>query len=339
MRPCAICGAYDPQKSLHCQQQSCCDEVMCLGCMLQARCHRTQAYQSTGQHAAIESTANTRACWLQCNAPRMAHHGQDAVQLSLPRHSRLPPHHMHPLPRIRLSPQDCVRSVLHHNLYTCSTPLLQIAYTATSTMPGCHSCCTVRVCAHKAVWLQFDYRERAHAVGKMPRSRTQKEFSHSDREVAVSALMDRAFRPLFPPGFSRFCQVRPGSALLPAQLGGTHLGHHAAVAPRVQPLLPGEPYLCGPDGRGSSQPSILPFKLILGTHVSCPHSSAPARCCLFPAAASSPCGRSALRELACKPLFSQGAAASAGQALLAASAAVSCRLQQPLVGHLAASSW
>lgn len=308
---------------------------MCLGCMLQARCHRTQANQNTDQHAAIESTANTRACWLQCNAPRMAHHGQCAVQLSLPRHSRLPPHHMHPLPRIRLSPQDCVRSVLHQNLYTCSTPLLHSNFHHARVPLVLHreSLCT------QSCWLQFDYRERAHAVGKMPRSRTQKEFSHSDREVAVSALMDRAFRPLFPPGFSRFCQVRPGSALLPAQLGGTHLGRHAAVAPRVQPLLPGEPYLCGPDGRGSSQPSILPCKLMLGTHVSCPHSSAPARCCLVPAAASSPCGRSALRELACKPLFSQGAAASAGQALLAASAAVSCRLQQPLVGHLTASSW
>ena len=70
--------------------------------------------------------------------------------------------------------------------------------------------------------LQFDYRERAHAVGKMPRSRTQKEFSNSDREVAVSALMDRAFKPLFPPGFSRFCQVRLDTALLPAQLGDAY---------------------------------------------------------------------------------------------------------------------
>eukprot|EP00891_Asterochloris_glomerata_P003279 jgi/Astpho2/3279/Aster-08043 len=63
--------------------------------------------------------------------------------------------------------------------------------------------------------IQFDYRERAHAVGKMPRSRTQKEFSHSDREVAVSALMDRAFRPLFPPGFSRFCQAAAASCWTP----------------------------------------------------------------------------------------------------------------------------
>ena len=148
--------------------------------------------------------------------------------------------------------------MLHHYLYTCSTLLRHIDYTVNPSHQGALLMLHREVHACKVLLLQFDYRERAHAVGKMPRSRTQKEFSHSDREVAVSALMDRAFKPLFPPGFSRFCQVRPGNALLLVQWRDAHLCLQSANAPRVQLLLPGGFHLCGPDG--SFQPSIGPSR-------------------------------------------------------------------------------
>ena len=216
------------------------------------------------------------------------------MQLSMPRLDWLPPHHRHPC---RTAGFHC-RSARPLCCTTTCTPAA--LFCGSLTTPQLDQCAAyaLQVHAHKAVLLQFDYRERAHAVGKMPRSRTQKEFSHSDREVAVSALMDRAFKPLFPPGFSRFCQVRPGSALLPAQLGRC-------------------PSFLAPEAASKAAPAC-----------SCPG----------PAAVSRPIGRSALRNLACKavspPGYSRfcwaGPASCFCLCLLQATAASS--------GHLAASS-
>lgn len=48
---------------------------------------------------------------------------------------------------------------------------------------------------------QVDYRERLSAVGRIPSTNDRRERFGSDREVLVARLIDRALRPLFPPGF------------------------------------------------------------------------------------------------------------------------------------------
>jgi polyribonucleotide nucleotidyltransferase len=49
--------------------------------------------------------------------------------------------------------------------------------------------------------LQVDYRERTAAVGRIPSTFTRREGAPKDREILVARVVDRALRPLFPPGF------------------------------------------------------------------------------------------------------------------------------------------
>lgn len=48
---------------------------------------------------------------------------------------------------------------------------------------------------------QVDYQERLSAAGRLPTTPDRRERSTSDREVLAARLIDRALRPLFPPGF------------------------------------------------------------------------------------------------------------------------------------------
>jgi hypothetical protein len=53
-----------------------------------------------------------------------------------------------------------------------------------------------------------EYRERYSAVGRMPSRPDRRERQGSDREVLAARLIDRALRPLLPPGFLYETQVR-----------------------------------------------------------------------------------------------------------------------------------
>ncbi|CAD7698523.1 unnamed protein product [Ostreobium quekettii] len=55
--------------------------------------------------------------------------------------------------------------------------------------------------------LQVHYREKLSAVGEIPRNFTRREGNPKDREVLCMRLLDRAIRPLFPPGFCHEIQV------------------------------------------------------------------------------------------------------------------------------------
>jgi polyribonucleotide nucleotidyltransferase len=49
--------------------------------------------------------------------------------------------------------------------------------------------------------LTVDYRERAHATGRIPRTRDRRDGQPSDQEVLAARVIDRVVRPLFPSGF------------------------------------------------------------------------------------------------------------------------------------------
>ncbi|GMH37037.1 hypothetical protein BSKO_04910 [Bryopsis sp. KO-2023] len=55
--------------------------------------------------------------------------------------------------------------------------------------------------------LQVDYRERLHAAGRIPTTFNRREGAPKDREVLCMRAIDRAIRPLFPPGFCCETQV------------------------------------------------------------------------------------------------------------------------------------
>jgi len=55
--------------------------------------------------------------------------------------------------------------------------------------------------------LQVDYRERAAAGGRIPATFTRREGSPKDREILAARVVDRALRPLFPPGFFNETQL------------------------------------------------------------------------------------------------------------------------------------
>ena len=48
--------------------------------------------------------------------------------------------------------------------------------------------------------LTVDYRSRAYAFGRIPLSANRRERHGADDEVLVARVIDRAVRPLFPPG-------------------------------------------------------------------------------------------------------------------------------------------
>jgi polyribonucleotide nucleotidyltransferase len=68
---------------------------------------------------------------------------------------------------------------------------------------------TAAAAAAAAVTLSFqvDYRERLSAVGRLPLRPDRRERVGSERELLVARLVDRALRPLIPPGFLYDTQV------------------------------------------------------------------------------------------------------------------------------------
>lgn len=48
---------------------------------------------------------------------------------------------------------------------------------------------------------QVEFRERAYAYGRVPMRADRREAATSDRETLAARAVDRALRPLFPPGF------------------------------------------------------------------------------------------------------------------------------------------
>ncbi|CAM9125566.1 unnamed protein product [Ectocarpus sp. 4 AP-2014] len=55
--------------------------------------------------------------------------------------------------------------------------------------------------------LSVDYREKAHALGKIPRTPNRRDGRETDEEVLVARAVDRVLRPLFPPGYCFDTQV------------------------------------------------------------------------------------------------------------------------------------
>eukprot|EP00752_Nemacystus_decipiens_P016799 g15035.t1 len=55
--------------------------------------------------------------------------------------------------------------------------------------------------------LSVAYREKAHALGKIPRTPNRREGRETDEEVLVARAVDRVLRPLFPPGYCFDTQV------------------------------------------------------------------------------------------------------------------------------------
>lgn len=58
------------------------------------------------------------------------------------------------------------------------------------------------------VYGQVDYRERLFTSGKFPDNPLRREPAATDAEVLCARLVDRAIRPLFPPGFYYDTHVR-----------------------------------------------------------------------------------------------------------------------------------
>ena len=56
--------------------------------------------------------------------------------------------------------------------------------------------------------LVVEYREKAHAFGRINRSNNRREGPQSEREVLASRVVDRVIRPLFPEGYFFDTQVR-----------------------------------------------------------------------------------------------------------------------------------
>jgi polyribonucleotide nucleotidyltransferase len=55
--------------------------------------------------------------------------------------------------------------------------------------------------------LTVDYRSRSYAFGRIPQSINRRERHGTDDEVLVARVIDRAIRPLFPPGFVNEVQI------------------------------------------------------------------------------------------------------------------------------------
>ena len=55
--------------------------------------------------------------------------------------------------------------------------------------------------------LTVDYRSRAYAFGKIPKSSNKRERHGSDEEILVARVIDRAIRPLFPKGYVNEVQL------------------------------------------------------------------------------------------------------------------------------------
>ncbi|EKU19963.1 polyribonucleotide nucleotidyltransferase, partial [Nannochloropsis gaditana CCMP526] len=55
--------------------------------------------------------------------------------------------------------------------------------------------------------LVVEYREKAHAFGRINRSVNRREGAQSDQEILASRVIDRVIRPLFPEGFIYDTQV------------------------------------------------------------------------------------------------------------------------------------
>ncbi|CAM9887340.1 unnamed protein product, partial [Discosporangium mesarthrocarpum] len=68
--------------------------------------------------------------------------------------------------------------------------------------------------------LQVEYREKAHATGKIPRTRDRREGQPSNEEVLVARAVDRVLRPLFPKGYCSETQVIATVQALDVEGGG-----------------------------------------------------------------------------------------------------------------------
>ena len=55
--------------------------------------------------------------------------------------------------------------------------------------------------------LTVDYRDRAYAHGNLPKTMNKRERHGADEEILVARIIDRAVRPLFPPGFLDEVQI------------------------------------------------------------------------------------------------------------------------------------
>lgn len=55
--------------------------------------------------------------------------------------------------------------------------------------------------------LVVEYREKAHAFGRINRNQTRREGAQSDQEVLASRVIDRVIRPLFPEGYFYDTQI------------------------------------------------------------------------------------------------------------------------------------
>lgn len=85
---------------------------------------------------------------------------------------------------LQRNPANCSRSLRHHRR--------QIANLLSGLLPT-----------------QVDYRDRLFASGKFPEGNPfRREPAASDPEVLSARLIDRAIRPLFPPGFVNDIHVR-----------------------------------------------------------------------------------------------------------------------------------
>lgn len=69
---------------------------------------------------------------------------------------------------------------------------------------------------------QVDYRERLVAVGQLPSRADRRDPGGTEREVLGARLVDRALRPLLPPGWAAPTQVGRGEG------GGRGGGLHGA---------------------------------------------------------------------------------------------------------------
>jgi len=83
--------------------------------------------------------------------------------------------------------------------------------------------------------LQVDFREKLFASGRFPEGPQRREPSATDAEVLGGRLVDRALRPLFPPGFFYETHVRARGAAY-STLRRFELA--ACVAPPCAPSLP-----------------------------------------------------------------------------------------------------
>lgn len=67
---------------------------------------------------------------------------------------------------------------------------------------------------------QVDYQEPAYAHGRIPQAPNKRERATTDREVLVARAIDRAIRPLFPPGYYNETQVGGSACTVSVCMGG-----------------------------------------------------------------------------------------------------------------------